>query len=104
MEETGGSSIQDIVLGVGGLGGIIWALYEKWMRHKVQSANVDSNVAVAGANEALFTMLTTRLTSLEEEVKTLRAELSREREYTRTLIGMMITSGMTPPAYPLPSQ
>lgn len=99
MEETGGN-LQDILLGLGTSGAVIWAVYEKWMRHKVQSANTDSNVAMAGANEALFTMLTRRLTSLEEEVKVLRAELAREREYTRTLIGTMITSNITPPPYP----
>lgn len=99
MENTGGN-IGDILLGMGAAGGFIWAAYEKWMRHKLQDANVDSGVAVANANEALFSMLTQRLTSLEEEVKQLRTELSKEREYTRTLVSTMLAAGLQPPPYP----
>ena len=99
MEDTGGN-LQDILLGMGGLGAIIWAVYEKWMRHKLQDANTDSGVAVANANEALFTMLTQRMTTLEEEVKQVKKDLEREREYTRTLVALMVAAGQTPPPYP----
>ena len=100
VPDTGGSSLQDILLGMGGVGAIIWAVYEKWMRHKLQEANLDSGVAVANANEALFTMLTQRLTAVEEEVKQLKTALEREREYTRTLVALMVAAGQTPPPYP----
>lgn len=90
----------DVVLGVAGVGGILWAIYEKFMRHKLQEANLDSGVAVANANEALFTMLTQRMTVLEEEVKQVKKDLEREREYTRTLVAMMVAAGQTPPPYP----
>ena len=90
----------DVVLGVAGVGGILWAIYEKFMRHKLQEANTDSGVAVANANEALFTMLTQRLTAVEEEVKQLKTALEREREYTRTLVELMVAAGQTPPPYP----
>ena len=86
---------------MGGLGAILWAVYEKWMRHKLQDANTDSGVAVANANEALFTMLTQRMTALEEEVKQVKKELDREREYTRTLVATMVAAGLAPPAYPV---
>ena len=95
---TGGG---DVVLGVAGVGGILWAIYEKFMRHKLQEANTDSGVAVANANEALFTMLTQRMTALEEEVKQVKKELDREREYTRTLVATMVAAGLAPPAYPV---
>ena len=101
MPDTGGSNLQDILLGMGGLGAILWAVYEKWMRHKLQEANTDSGVAVANANEALFNMLTQRMTALEEEVKQVKKELDREREYTRTLVATMVAAGLAPPAYPV---
>ena len=91
----------DVVLGVAGVGGILWAIYEKFMRHKLQEANLDSGVAVANANEALFTMLTQRMTVLEEEVKQVKRDLEREREYTRTLVTAMVAAGLAPPAYPV---
>ena len=101
VPDTGGSNLQDILLGMGGLGAILWAVYEKWMRHKLQEANLDSGVAVANANEALFTKLTQRMTALEEEVKQVKKELDREREYTRTLVATMVAAGLAPPAYPV---
>ena len=100
VPDTGGSNLQDILLGLGGVGAIIWAVYEKWMRHKLQEANTDSGVAVANANEALFNMLTQRMTVLEEEVKQVKRDLDREREYTRTLVATMVAAGIVPPAYP----
>ena len=101
VPDTGGSNLQDILLGMGGVGAILWAVYEKWMRHKLQDANTDSGVAVANANEALFNMLTQRMTALEEEVKQVKKELDREREYTRTLVATMVAAGLAPPAYPV---
>ena len=101
VPDTGGSNLQDILLGMGGLGAILWAVYEKWMRHKLQDANTDSGVAVANANEALFNMLTQRMTALEEEVRQVKKELDREREYTRTLVATMVAAGLAPPAYPV---
>ena len=101
LPDTGGSNLQDVLLGMGGLGAILWAVYEKWMRHKLQEANTDSGVAVANANEALFNMLTQRMTALEEEVKQVKKELDREREYTRTLVATMVAAGLAPPAYPV---
>ena len=101
LPDIGGSNLQDILLGMGGVGAILWAVYEKWMRHKLQDANTDSGVAVANANEALFNMLTQRMTALEEEVKQVKKELDREREYTRTLVATMVAAGLAPPAYPV---
>lgn len=98
--DTGGNA-QNILLGLGAFGGILWAVYEKWTRHKMESANVDSGVAVANANEALFNMLTNRLEALEAEVKQLRQELNKEREYTRLLVSTMMQAGIQPPAYPV---
>lgn len=100
MEQEGGMAISDLLLGGAGVGGIIWAIYEKFMRYKVETANSDSNVAVANANEALFNMLTNRLEALEAEVKRLSSEVQKEREYNRVLVGAMMTAGIPVPAYP----
>lgn len=99
MESTG-VSLQDALLGVLGGGGILWAVYEKWTRHKVETASSDSNVSESRANEALFNMLTNRLEALETEVRLLRIELNKERDYTRVLVNAMVQAGITPPAYP----
>lgn len=99
MEPTGGN-VQNILLGLGAIGGVVWAVYEKLTRHRVESANADSGVAMATANEALFNMLTNRLEALEAEVKQLRQELNKEREYTRLLVSTMMQAGIQPPAYP----
>lgn len=98
--EDQGANVGNIILGTAGVGGMIWAVYEKFMRHKVESANADSNVSMATANEALFNMLTQRLESLEAEVRQLRAELNKEREYTRMLVSTMVSVNIQPPPYP----
>ena len=41
------------------------------------------------------------LKALEEEVKLVKKELDREREYTRTLVATMVAAGLAPPAYPV---
>lgn len=91
--------VQDFLLGGGAIGGVLWAVYEKWMRHKSESASVSSDVAMFSANETLFSMMTKRLEALEKEVQQLRDELTREREYTRKLVTMMTAQGMAAPLY-----
>lgn len=93
------SGILNYVLGAGGLGGILWAIYERIARMKVERSEASSSVAENTANETLFNMLTKRLTDLEEEVKRLRRDLDREREYTHTLVTEMIKAGLKPPPY-----
>jgi hypothetical protein len=97
---TGGGTVQSVGLGLAGIGGIIWAIYEKIMRAKLENANSDSNIAVANANEVLFNMLTNRLDSLDAQVKQLTMDLAREREYTRLLVGAMMQAGIPIPAHP----
>lgn len=98
MEDAGGMA-GDIILGVSGVGGILWAVYERFIRHRVEKANSDSEVAVLTANETLFKMITSRMESLEAQVERLQKQLDNEREYTKTLITLMIGAGMTPPPY-----
>ena len=100
MVESGGPDLSTIGMGIGTILLGAWAVYEKWTRYKAETAAYDSSVAESRANEALFNMLTVRLEALEEEVRLLRAELSKEKEYTRILVDAMIRAGITPPAYP----
>lgn len=100
MEGTGGD-VTNFLFAGGGIGALAWAIYEKLMRHKVERASAGSEVAVSNANEALFGMLTNRLEALESDVQRLRAELAKEREYTRMLISTIIEAGLKPPSYPV---
>lgn len=100
LPETGGSNLQELLLGFGGIGAVAWAIYERLQRLKVDNAMGDSNVSMATANEALFNMLTQRLTALEAEVERMKKELDREREYNRSLVATMVSAGIVPPAYP----
>ena len=98
--------VTNILLGASSIGLGIWAVVERWSRFKLQNANNDANVAVAGAQETMFTMLTGRLETLEKEVQGLRAELSIERQHSRKLEihiykleDMMRKSNIEPPAF-----
>lgn len=100
MDVEAGGGVSNLLFGGAGIGAVAWAIYEKIMRHKVESASAGSDVAVANANEALFGMMTKRLEALESDVQRLRSELAREREYTRMLVSALIEAGLKPPAYP----
>lgn len=93
-------NVGNTILGASGVGGIVWAIYERVRRLRIEGAQGSSDVAEARANETLFNMLTKRLGDLESEVKDLRRELNREREYTQRLITMLVGAGLKPPPYP----
>lgn len=100
MIDSGGADAANGVIGTLGLGGILWAVYEKIMRHKLQKAQIASQVAEETASNALFSNLTARLNSLEEEVARVRRDLDKEREYRFLLITTMIEQGLSPPPFP----
>lgn len=105
-DVSGGTTAQDILLGAGAFGGILWAVWERWLRSRVDSANTDAAVAVAGSQETMFTMLTNRLETLEKDLQGVRQELSVERAHSRRmeihifkLESMMRKSGIEPPTF-----
>lgn len=100
MIESGGPNLSTLGMGVGTFLLGVWGIYEKYMRHKLEKAQIASQVAEENANNALFSNLTTRLNSLEEEVTRLRRDLDREREYRFLLITTMIEQGLSPPPFP----
>ena len=106
LPDTGGLPL-NLMFGVGGLGGILWALYERFLRLGRDKADYRSETAEAKANEALFNMLATRLTQLETKVTTLEEELEDERRhgrkmelYIRKLEDWIKSSGMPLPECP----
>lgn len=81
MEEANvANGVGNFLLGAGGLGGILWAIYERVVRLRVERADHSADIAASGGETAVYTMLKERLESLESEVKSLRQELAKERE------------------------
>ena len=81
MEEANvANGVGNFLLGAGGLGGILWAIYERVLRLRVERADHSADIAASGGETAVYTMLKERLESLESEVKSLRIELVQERE------------------------
>lgn len=96
----------NILLGLGTAGGILWAAWQTWQKNKVSTANGEAQVAVADAQAAVYTMMTSRLESLEVEMRSVRAELATEREHGRKmeihifkLESMMRKAGLEPPLF-----
>lgn len=81
MEEANvANGVGNFLLGAGGLGGMIWAIYERVLRLRVERADHSADIAASGGETAVYKMLTERLESLEGEVKKLRDQLVLERE------------------------
>lgn len=83
MEEQAPTTLGNIMLGAGAVGGILWGLYEKVIRMKVQSAQNGASVAMSEGQETLFALMRQRLEALEVEVSKLREELATERTHRR---------------------
>lgn len=98
---TDTSGAINVILGAGGIGAVIWAVAERMLRLRQDRADRDSGISEARANQTLFNMLKERLETLEKEVRSLRAELDRERDYTRALVSTMSAHGVPVPPQPL---
>lgn len=104
--EVPGGMLSDILLGAAGAGGIIWAVWERWLRSRVDSANTSASVAAAEGAQTVYKMMEERLTTLEKEMQDVRAELSAERQRSRKLElhifrleSLMRKAGIDPPAF-----
>lgn len=106
MADIEGGTLGNILLGIATLGaGLGWAR-EKWIKTKVESANADAAVAVAGSQETMFNMMNNRLATLEEDLRGVRQELAVERAHSRRmelhifkLESMMRKAGIEPPLF-----
>ncbi|QWF19288.1 hypothetical protein [Lysobacter capsici] len=95
---------------VGVLAGGIWAA---WQRKKTTEAQTRADVAesnasatVADAQQTVYNLLKERVTTLEADMRSVRAELAEERSHSRKLVehiwnleGLMRDAGLTPPPF-----
>lgn len=85
MDNVDGGTVGNILLGISTLGlGLGWAR-DKLIKNRIDTANSEATVAVADAQQSVYTMLTGRLETLEKEVQGLRSELQTERLHSRKL-------------------
>lgn len=85
VEHPQPTTLSNILLGTGALGGILWAVYEKLMRYRVEKASNGASVAMAEGQETLFSLMSQRLALLEREVSSMREELDKERDKRRLM-------------------
>lgn len=111
-----GASMENVLLGAGGIGAIIWAVWERYQKARLQKSSTDANVATNAAQEELFKLITTRMAALEADYTNLRQELAEERKHSRMLDirvqhyqihvmkleAQMRASGLEPPMLEIP--
>ena len=85
VESINPGAMQNILLGVAALGGVLWGVWERVQKARLQKAGTDASVAVSTAQEQMFTLMTARLTALETDYSKLRDELAEERKHSRLL-------------------
>lgn len=99
-----GAALVSVVIGVGG--GIAW-----WQSRIARQAKIAAEVAASGASRTiadaehtLFKLLADRLTTVENDLKTVRAEQAVERTHARQLEvhiyrleNLMRKAGLEPP-------
>lgn len=95
---------------VGAVAAGIWAAWQARLKAAAQTraevAESNASTAVADAQKTVYSTLTERLTTLENDVRTLRQELAEERSHSRRLVehiwmleGLMRAANMTPPPF-----
>lgn len=107
MEEANAANnVGNFLLGAGGLGGLLWALYERVARLRVERAASNADIAASGGETAVYKMLTERMASLETEVRALREQLSAERElnYRHQLDLLQMRKACIEAGIPLPER
>jgi hypothetical protein len=101
-----GGAITSVGIGIGGV-------YAWWLKTSRDRANTraevaksESNVAVATASETVYTMLTERVVTLENDMRLVRQELAEERQHSRRLVlhiwkleQLMRAAGLEVPAF-----
>lgn len=77
--------MKNALLGLGAFGGILWAVWERVQKARLQKSATDAGVAVNDAQERMFQLMSKRMESLEEDVSRLRSELAEERKHSRQM-------------------
>lgn len=106
VDTPDGGTMKDILMGAAGLGGILWAVWERWLRSRVDAANTNAAVAAAEGTQTVYNMMEARLTTLEKEMQVQRQELAEERQRSRKLElhifrleSLMRKAGIDPPVF-----
>lgn len=106
MADIDGEAIQQVMLGGIAISGAAWAVWERWLKGRVDNANTSVAVTVAEGAQTVYKMMEERLTTLEKDVQGVRVELSQERTRSRKLElhifkleALMRVAGIDPPAY-----
>lgn len=95
---------------VGAVAGGIWAAWQNKLKTAAQTraevAESNASTAVADAQQTVYNLLKERVTTLENDMRTVRQELAEERSHSRKLVehiwtleGLMREAGMTPPPF-----
>jgi len=101
-----GTAIGSIGLVAGG----IWAVWQNRLKTAAQTraevAESNASTAVADAQQTVYNLLKERVTTLETDMRAVRAELAEERSHSRKLVehiwtleGLMRDAGITPPPF-----
>lgn len=81
-----GQDVMNNLLTLGGMLGLgSWAVWERFQKAKVQKASNDANISLSSSTEQMFTLMTARLTAIENDYSRLRDELVEERKHSRML-------------------
>jgi len=86
--ESAGQAVGATLLAVGAVASGVWNFVLKnkvaIAKTKVEVAKSDASRAVENANHSIVSLLTERLTAVERDVQSLRAELAVERNLVRS--------------------
>lgn len=106
VDNPDGGMVKDLLMGAAGVGGILWAIWERWLRSRVDAANTNAAVAAADGERTVYKMMEDRLSTLEKEMQGVRQELSEERQRSRKLElhifrleSLMRKAGIDPPVF-----
>jgi hypothetical protein len=105
-----GTMIGGGVTGAATVAAAAWAYWQKYQREHAQTratvAENNAETTVADAQRIVYQTLVDRVTTLETEQRTMRAELAAERSHNRQLVlhiwkleGLMRAAGLNPPPF-----
>lgn len=90
---------------IAALGTVATAAYAGWLKLKKNAAETNAQVAIVDAQRTVYDTLNHRITTMEADIKELRAELAEERKHSRALeqklaalMAWIRAQGLTPPA------
>lgn len=76
-------SADKIAAGIVGAAGIIWAVWERLQKARLEKANVNAGVAIADSQKEVYEQMRQRLADMQADVSALRMELNTLREQVR---------------------